>query len=270
MGIKADTMKEKATNNQRKTIFKPGSLAEPKALEILLRRRNKLLLGLENESGLKAVAEIKAVIEAKTPESAVTKEEVYVATLLKNIESLGYTFSEEAIEILKKKNVDELKKMYLEVVSVLKKLVGANVVYKPLYPNFPEEVMEAEEVELYLNAILHYLSLGTYYPESEKKERLPLEEEVTNKLKVIEVGNYFDLLEIGLNLCNSKTSLSSTDKKDLEWLLTNADVFCMLPKEILLKENVALICKILITECNYLSERELNFLLKRYIKTACG
>ena len=100
MGINADTMKEKATNNQRKTIFKPGSLAEPKALEILLRRRNKLLLGLENESGLKAeaeekdgVAEIKAVIEAKTPESAVTKEEVYVATLLKNIGSLGYTFS---------------------------------------------------------------------------------------------------------------------------------------------------------------------------------
>lgn len=274
MGINADTMKEKATNNQRKTIFKPGSLAEPKALEILLRRRNKLLLGLENESGLKAeaeekdgVAEIKAVIEAKTPESAVTKEEVYAATLLKNIESLGYTFSEEAIEILKKKNVDELKKMYLEVVSVLKKLVGANVVYKPLYPNFPEEVMEAEEVELYLNAILHYLSLGTYYPESEKKERLPLEE-VTNKLKVIEAGNYFDLVEIGLNLCNSKTSLSSTDKEDLDWLLTNADVFCMLPKEILLKENVALISKILITESNYLSEQELNFLLKRYIKTA--
>ena len=40
-------------------------------------------------------------------------------------------------------------------------MIGDDVIYEPMYKNFPEEVMEASEIDLYLNAILHYLTWET-------------------------------------------------------------------------------------------------------------
>ena len=43
-----------------------------------------------------------------------------------------------------------------QVVPVLKKMTGAHRTFRPMYPNFPKQVMEASDLELYLNAITHY------------------------------------------------------------------------------------------------------------------
>lgn len=53
----------------------------------------------------------------------------YVATINKNIESLGYTLSPKVIEKLSKKDVDYLLNFSNELVDNLKALIGANVVY---------------------------------------------------------------------------------------------------------------------------------------------
>ncbi len=37
-----------------------------------------------------------------------------------------------------------------------------------MYPNFPESVMEENEMQLYMNAIVHYWSYGTILPCEEK------------------------------------------------------------------------------------------------------
>ena len=121
--------------------------------EILLRRKNKVIVERGN---------------------IVNHNNQYIATIMKNVEVLGYTFSKELFETLQTLNRDDLQKFYLELVPVLKKLVGTDVVYKPMYPNFPESVMEADYIDLFINAIVHYWSDGTLYPNEKREERLPL------------------------------------------------------------------------------------------------
>jgi hypothetical protein len=166
----------------------------------------------------------------------------YIFNLLKNIESLGYTFSSELIETVKTLSVDRLKQFYKQLISDLKENVGAYVEFKPMYPNFPEQVKEASEQELYSNAFWHYLGdwIGKrIMPNYEKKEREELKDQI--KLKLIGLGNREDFNTIFSRLLNSKTSVSETDKQDIEWFIKtyNSKVYSLTPTDIHLKENVA-------------------------------
>jgi hypothetical protein len=166
----------------------------------------------------------------------------YIFNLLKNIESLGYTFSPELIETVKTLSVDRLKQFYKQLISDLKENIGAYVEFKPMYPNFPEQVMEASEQELYSNSFWHYLGdwIGKrIMPNYEKKEREKLKDQI--KLKVIGHGNNEDFNTIFSRLLNSKTSVSDTDKQDIEWFIKtyNSKVYSLTPTDIPLKENVA-------------------------------
>lgn len=211
------------------------------ANKILLRRKNKLIVG-----------NVEYVMSDDTQR--------YLVTMTKNIETLGYTFSKQLFNKLKTLTKEELFEIYKELVSELKKNIGADVQYNPMYPNFPESVMEENEMQLYMNAIVHYWSYGTILPCEEKNERLPLFDET--KVKVIDSGEWEDLYEIFDNLCRSKTSISQTDKEDLEWIMKNSNV--KFPDEIPLKENVALIGKIYV-ESNPLATADK---LQKYFKTA--
>lgn len=167
-----------------------------------------------------------------------TLPDVYVATVLKNIEQLGFTFSQELIETVRTLSLDSFKTFYTALVTDLKKKVGAHVKHEPMYPNFPEEVMEANEVDLYVNAILHYLTLAL--PVKEAKERFPLLERVD--LKVIDLGSDEDFDLMMKQLMGANGSLSETDKEHIAWALhTYEDVSVILPSEIPIKENVAFV-----------------------------
>lgn len=207
--------------------------------EILLRRKNKVIVERGNE---------------------VNPNSQYIATIIKNIEALGYTFSKELFEVLQTLSRDDLQKFYLELVPMLKKLVGADVVYKPMYPNFPESVMEADYVDLFINAIVHYWSDGTLYPNEKIEERLPLFD--VTKVKIIDIGTVEDLHEIFNNLCQSKTSISKTDKEDFEWIFKNMQV--KFSDEIPLKENVALIGKLYLENYPLATSKD----IQKYFKTA--
>ncbi|GAB2832564.1 TerD family protein [Ferruginibacter profundus] len=166
----------------------------------------------------------------------------YIFNLLKNIESLGYTFSPELIETVKTLSVDRLKQFYKQLISDLKENVGVYVEFKPMYPNFPEQVKKASEQELYSNAFWHYLGdwIGKrIMPNYEKKEREKLKDQI--KLKVIGLGNKEDFNTIFSRLLNSKTSVSDTDKQDIECFIKtyNSKVYSLTPTDIPLKENVA-------------------------------
>jgi hypothetical protein len=108
----------------------------------------------------------------------------YIGTVLKNIENLGYTFSENLIERLQTFSLEELTAFYRDLIKDLREIVGAHREYKPMYPNFPQQVMDTTEVRLYINAIVHYIT--NRLPNYEKRERMPLSDNV--KLTVIETG----------------------------------------------------------------------------------
>lgn len=205
--------------------------------EILLRRKNKVMVSFGNE---------------KEPNMQ------YIATILKNVESLGYTLSSSLIDVLKTLNKEELNHFYLELIPVLKELVGDNVSYHPMYPNFPKSVMNADEVELYVNAVIHYLSGGTLYPVEEKEERLPLLE--NTNLQIIDLGSKKDLQDIFENLCTSKTSLSVSDKEDLVSIFKNMNI--RFPEEVPLKENAALISKLYIENSKSVNANQLSSWMK--------
>jgi len=210
--------------------------------EIYLRRKNKIIIGAD--------AELQENIQ-------------YIGTMLKNTETLGYSFTKDLIDILQTKTQPELQAFYLEIIPLLKKMVGAHVKYAPVYPNFPQQVMDASKAELYINAIIHYWSGGKLLPDYKIQERLPLFE--NNKIKYIGVGDEDDFNKIFTNLMQSKTSISETDKEDLGWFFkNNPDYAKFLPKEIPLKENAALIGKLVLEQSPLPSAND----IRDYFKTA--
>lgn len=213
--------------------------------EILLRRRNRV------------------IINNLPFEKADTTQ--YAITAMKNFESLGYTFSKDLFERLCNSEVYEIKSFYEEYVPMIKKLVGANVEYNPMYPNFPQQVIEADDIELFVNAIVHYWSWGTIIPEYEKKERFPLIGD--SNLKVLEIGSYFDIDEILNNLISSKTSLSEQDKNDMVEIFTSFRIPNPedLPDEIPFKENMVVIADLLYQT---MEVKKCEPILKKYFKTA--
>lgn len=214
--------------------------------KILLRRKNLLI-----------VEPINADYEQTKNEQAL------VVTMMKNVQSLGFTFSKELFEAISHMNRDELKVFYSDLIPALKELVGADVEYNPMYPNFPTQVAEMDGIELFINAIVHYWSFGTLMPEYEKDERLPLID--VNKMALLSTGNHEDLMEIFKNLVASKTSLSAQDKEDVTTIIEDcADYANYLPDEIPLKENVALIGKLIIEEAPVKSASAIS----KYFRTA--
>lgn len=190
-------------------------------------------------------------------------EKALVVSGLKNVQALGFTFSKELLEKAFHFTRDEFTAFYGFLIPALKELVGADVTYNPMYPNFPQQVAEASDIELFVNAIVHYWSFGTLMPEYEKNERLPLIDD--NKMAVLSVGNHDDLMTIFTNLVESKTSISEQDKEDIETIvLACPDYTSYLPDTIPLKENVAFVGKLIIEKAPIKSADSIS----KYFKTA--
>lgn len=160
-----------------------------------------------------------------------------VATLLKNIESLGYTLSKELIvELITSSNADVIR-FAEDVTTSLKNLLGDNVRHRPMYPNFPSQVMEATEAELYVNAMLHYLgkSVGLrILPIYEKKDRPALNH--SKPLVIIDKGSTEDFVKLMTNLIKSKISFNEVDREDLKLTLKT---FSLGIADVPNKENLA-------------------------------
>lgn len=214
--------------------------------EMLLRRKNKVNLpkcSVEHEAG--------------------RAEKAMVVSIVKNVESLGFTFDKELFENLLTYPKNEIEMFYTDFIAKLKPLVGADKEYNPMYPNFPSQVAEASDAELFINAILHYWTFGEWMPEYEKDERMPLFDET--KLTILTVGNTNDILDIFKNLVSSKTNLSTQDKADIEEIIaTYSNFYDYLPDEIPLKENVALIGKLILNKVAIKNATA----IQKYYKTA--
>ena len=197
-----------------------------------------------------------------------------VATFNRNLNSLGFTCSQELTSALSSLGDEALGNLYKEVVPILQGMTGAHQTFRPMYPNFPKQVMEASELELYLNALTHYwmaavrdialsqprlfggplirgeesnqaaVDLVTvplnWLPEYEvqNRERLP-EGEVS--LKVINLGTKDDFWQVFKGLVGSNGSLSQNDKAIVQWFVDeNLDsIHRFLPPAIPQKENLA-------------------------------
>ena len=174
---------------------------------------------------------------------AAFQHEPVVAALLKNLEAFGYTLSQELINIAQTLSTDQLEALYKTLATDLQKMLGAHHEFKPMYPNFPQQVMKMSEGELYFNAIIHYLT--GLRPFTVKKGRGKSE---GVKPKIIGLGNVAEFEAIFTQICASKTSISAQDREDLAWFVAHygEDVAPLLPPEMPSKENRAIVGALLL------------------------
>lgn len=135
-----------------------------------------------------------------------------LATAMKNIAALGFTCSPALLAALRTLSEVSFIRWYKALIHSLKMIVGAHVPYRPMYPNFPEQVMEASDAELYLNAWYHYVT-------NEVPEMEPINQEILQakvKLDMIELGSEEDFRQLMRQLMKANTSISDTDKQELE------------------------------------------------------
>lgn len=193
-----------------------------------------------------------------------------VATIGKNFEAIGYAFSPELFRALSKLSEAQITAFYKETLPVLKKMRGGHRAFRPMYPNFPEQVINMSDFELYWNAMCHYWSfwakdLGltdkTWLPEYEKEERMPLTEPV--KLDMLQLGTKADFNRIFTVLVEAKSSISEADKQVIQdFILSYKDkVVDLLPDTIQTKEQLAFVAGLLLKHTNVAME------MLRYIKT---
>lgn len=77
-------------------------------------------------------------------------------SLSANWEALGYEVSSELLHAMSHSKDRTLSSMHTQMTSALQAAVGAHRQYAPMYPNFPKQVMNASDMELFLNAFMHY------------------------------------------------------------------------------------------------------------------
>jgi hypothetical protein len=195
-----------------------------------------------------------------------SQNDATIAALLKNIEPLGYTLSPGVLDRAITLSTADLKSFHDELVEGLKSMVGAHVAYKPMYPNFPQQVMVASAAELYFNAMMHYFGdwIGArILPKYEVEERPVLQDR--KELKVIGLGSVEDFERIAIRLLSAKTSISESDKEDLTWFAKHYgdDLARLVPDVVPLKENVAVLGSLCIRHTTMAES-----MLAKHIRTA--
>jgi outer membrane murein-binding lipoprotein Lpp len=162
-----------------------------------------------------------------------------------NLGNLGYSMDEKMFRIVSTLNIKDIEELNNEIIPKLKNMIGNNVEYKPLYPNFPSQVINMKNIVLYLNAIVHYWSGGKYIPYTEVEEREKTNIEV--QYKNISVGKIEDIHELMRNLMSAAEAISEQDIKDLNIYFENySDFINTVPEIIGNKENLAITVNLII------------------------
>ena len=160
--------------------------------------------------------------------------------LMAEMMSLGYAMSHNLFRLTCTMTDAEIGKVYADVIPVLRKMKGADVDYTPMYPNFPAQVFEATDIELYFNAFIHYLSDGKWMPHYDKAAR----EAAIDFIEPIEIDLCDDkqFMNIFTTLLESGNSITGEDTETLEWFMaqyTNEEL--NFPAEIPFKENLCVV-----------------------------
>jgi hypothetical protein len=139
------------------------------------------------------------------------------ASLQAELMNLGFMLDEAAFAAARKAPAAWLVAYHQEVIPDLRRRLGADREYRPFYRNFPAQVMEASDLELFVNAVLHYRSNGTWEPPQVLRDRGYAFENVA--FKVVRLGTDDDLKRLFTNLVSINGSLTEQDKQTVAWLI---------------------------------------------------
>jgi hypothetical protein len=142
-----------------------------------------------------------------------------VASLDANLRKLGYALDSNVALNMVFSDRAEVVKAAEFLVDEIKEMKGVRR-YSPMYPNFPSQVMEASDAELYLNAIMHYfgdavgLRILPDYPELKRPE-LDFDE---SKVTILRLGSRDDALNMVNNILMQTAAFGETERADISSL----------------------------------------------------
>ena len=178
-----------------------------------------------------------------------------VSTAAANLQSLGFGIAPPLQERLLTLADEQVVAWYDGVLPILRQMVGADRAFAPMYPNFPAQVMEASDAELYFNAVTHYFgfmlsdALGdpslVVLPQYETQPRPALEQlpalEELSALRWIDLGSKHEFDALFTQLAGANGALSASDREILCWFAAHRPVGPLLPASIPQKETLALL-----------------------------
>jgi hypothetical protein len=164
---------------------------------------------------------------------------VVIAELVRN----GFSPTAGLVEALMRATLKRLTHIHRNVLPVICRLKGADVTHQPMYPNFPQQVMEASYTELFMNAVMHYVSEGTWLPTYRTQLR---EFSLEGNFTEIGVISQTDFRGIFRKILESKESISDYDKETLNWFMDNQRSQVLIPDPIPYKENMCTFAALLI------------------------
>lgn len=188
-----------------------------------------------------------------------------VASAVREVTAFRCVLSEPLIEQIGLLSAPELKHWLREIVGVLRRETGAHVHHRPFYPDFPEQVLTASEAQLYLNAVMHYLTLRRL-PPAELARPPMLEGNFISR--VIEPGSVSEFESLLGPLVSSRTSLSEEETADVAWFIREykSDVFRLLPEAVPFREIRAQVGGALIL--HVAGDARVDAFLERNVETA--
>lgn len=171
-----------------------------------------------------------------------------VRAFLLEMKGYGFIPSLDLAKYISRLNEKDFVSVYKDVITSLKKCVGADVKIRTLFPNFPQGVTEISESELFTTQFLHYIGnflrhvtgdesyVDQFSPTMsvEEVEKHSKEEFNLRPLSMITVEG---IAEVVNNLLESKVSISDSDR-ELITLFFDLDASLISPNTIPFKENL--------------------------------
>jgi hypothetical protein len=164
-------------------------------------------------------------------------EHQMAASLQAELMNLGFMLDREAFDAVSISRPEWITAYFNEVIPDLRKRLGSDRNYTPFYRNFPTQVMEMSSLQLFLNAIIHYWSNGTWEPAQNVTAREFKYENTEFKTIKLATVEQFDALFTRLVSLNN--ALTEDDKGIIEWFLANRKV--TLPANIPFKETLCIL-----------------------------
>jgi len=159
-------------------------------------------------------------------------------------------------------SIPDLKEFYYSLANCLDRLLGAHRKHRPMYRNFPKQVMEMRHAELYFNALFTYMIGGAFLPDEQEHVRPSFISTTTPK--VIELGTQEEFDGLFGAIVSGNVSLSLQDQEDVAWFLKayGEEIVRLLPEQIPQKENTAILCALLFENL-----KNPEAIVSKYIKT---
>ena len=158
-----------------------------------------------------------------------------VTTTNAHLMTMGYMLDTQAMKMLAKSRRDHIVRFHDEAMEYLKKALGGDREYKPIYKNFPQEVMNKTDIELFAGAIVHYMSKGTWEPPTVPYEKEIKFEDI--KYTIIKYASEDRFNQIFTDLVSINTSLMPQDMEIIKWFVST-NQYLKFPTEIPFKENL--------------------------------